>query len=276
MIKAPNTICLSFHGNSEMREIATALLAEIGFYAFEESDDSLRAFINESDFNSEEAQKSIGYLFTDGFSTEIIPPKDWNEEWEMNFKGIVVDDFCEIVPPFREPLGGTKHVLKIHPKMAFGTGHHSTTQLMILQCRNFDFAGKRVLDMGTGTGILGILAEKLGALSVIAIDNDAWSAENAPENAYLNGCTQFKMIGGDVNSIPGSVFDIIFANINRNILIEDGGAYFQHLATNGVLFVSGFFDFDKNIILNHFLPMGMECFSDLESNGWISLGLRKN
>ncbi len=178
-------------------DMLTALLADMGYDGFEETEGRLLAYIESSKF-SEDALKSVAEQTSVNYETEIIAPQNWNALWESNFPPVIVEDFCTIRAHFHDIEITTPYEIQITPKMSFGTGHHATTQLMMLMMREIEFAGKSVLDFGTGTGVLAILAEKLGADNILAIDNDAWCIENAIENAGRNDCKRIMVKGGSL------------------------------------------------------------------------------
>jgi ribosomal protein L11 methyltransferase len=182
-----------------------------------------------------------------GYQKELIPEKNWNEEWEKNFHPVVVGEFCAVRASFHEPVAGVRHELVITPKMSFGTGHHATTFMMMEAMQGLDFAGKSVLDFGTGTGVLAILAERLGAERVLAIDHDDWSIANARENIEENRCVRIVL---EKNSaIPSNeLFSIILANINKNVLLQELDAMRQHLEEGGVILLSGLLQEDQDEI----------------------------
>ncbi len=202
---------------------------------------SIRAFCLNTAFD-EVAINEICDILKVTYIREILPEKNWNESWEANFQPIAIDDFCYIKAHFHPaPLNPFEYVLEITPKMSFGTGHHATTRLVIQRMQQVDFREKSVFDFGTGTGILAILAEKLGAKSIIASDNDPWSLENAIENVHKNHCTHTVITGNDLTEIThNTTFDVIIANINRHILLQYMPHLAKALASQGTLLLSGF------------------------------------
>lgn len=256
-------------------EETIALLNTVGFEGFEEEPGQLHAFIPESDFNAESFRNVLSLLRGHtGTAIETLKPRNWNEEWERNFQPVEIEGFVQVIPSFKTPKAGFEHTLWIEPKMSFGTGHHETTRLMMRFCREVDFHGKKVLDMGCGTGILGILALKLGAESLMAVDNDPACVENSKENAALNKVSNIEICLGGAEILPQGKFDIILANINRNVLLEDGRAYYGALKPGGLLAMSGFFDFDANKVSDFFTSLGMEPSFRNEENGWVLLAFR--
>ena len=250
------------------------MLSEIGFYAFEEGSQALDAYIFEADYNETDLDQTLSQYLPDQYPERLLtemPVKDWNAEWEKNFQGIMVDDFCEILPPFKEPSGTARFVIRIHPKMAFGTGHHETTRMMVRQMAPLDLQEKNVLDMGTGTGVLGILASKLGANAVTGIDVDEWSYQNALENVELNQVENMKILRGDAAAIPGEFYDVIFANINRNVLVQDAETYTKHLSPGGTLILSGFFTLDEPDLIERYGALGLHPTRTLEDHNWASI-----
>ncbi len=223
-------------------EILIALIADFGFDTFDYSEVGFIAYINE--------ELSTNLNFTDlkfddfiySYQIEKIKTINWNAEWEQNFDPVLVDDLLFIRAPFHEKNLSFKHEIVIMPKMSFGTGHHQTTRLVCKEMFSVDFYNKRVLDMGCGTGILAILSKKLGANEVIGIDIDEWSVENSVENCSVNMFPEIQIKLGNVDLLKNEFhFDIILANINKNILKKDIQYYSEKLVTKGRIFLSGFF-----------------------------------
>lgn len=280
----PGSIKLSIELPEGQHETMMAVLSTVGYYAFEEQENRLDAYISESDFDEKGFREAIDSFFPGmkpKSKTELIPARDWNAQWEKEFQPVRVNDFCLVRPPFKPAEENFAREVIVFPKMAFGTGHHSTTWLMIEQCEHLDFKGKKVLDMGCGTGVLGILALKLGAAEVTAIDIDEWSFENARENAQLNGTEDLVVIQGDASAIPKACYEIILANINRNVLLADRDKLLDHLEKGGILVLSGIYDFDEHILTSHYLDEGsdsprLELISRKARNEWVRLVFRKN
>ena len=204
--------------SSEERDICMAGLPDIGFYAFEETEKLLIAYIKQEDLNKKEF---IEVLHTNAkYRITEIENENWNEQWESELEPVYINNFAGIRASFHQPLQNIKHEIIVTPKMSFGTGHHATTYLMIEQMEAIDFKDKSVLDFGTGTGVLAILAEKLGASQILAIDNDEWSINNAYENLQMNQCKNIKVeYNNDLRELD--TYDIILANINLNVLIHN-------------------------------------------------------
>lgn len=256
-------------------EILLAKLSQIEFDSFEEMDSGLKAYIvkdfDDEDFVREQIEDLDAAQIS--YEKQLIQQVNWNEEWEKNFQPIAVDDRCYIRAEFHEKLPQIQYDIVIQPKMSFGTGHHSTTYLLVKFILDSDFNEKEVLDMGTGTGILGILAKMKGAKSVDAIDIDQWSYENAVENAERNE-VDINVMQGGAEIIPNKKYGVILANINKNVLLQDMMLYVQHLKEGGYLFLSGLYDFDKNDMLQEAHKHGLEFVEKREQNEWIALKFR--
>ena len=249
-----NTIYLGYNFKVKPLQPATEILiAELGYAGFEsfvETEEGVTAYIQKEEWN-ENILDGIYILSSDEFEISYdfseIEQTNWNEEWEKNFNPIIVDDLVSVRAPFHEKPD-TKYDLIIEPKMSFGTGHHETTHMMIQHIIKNDFKGKSVLDMGCGTGVLAILAEKVGATKLDAIDIDNWCYLNSLENVERNDCHNISVYEGDATLLEGKKYDSIIANINRNILLADIPSYAKCLNANGTLFLSGFYDDDLEII----------------------------
>lgn len=256
----------------ENREILAALLAEIGYDSFMDTPTGLSAYIPADAFSSEATEAAIEPvrpLFEQlTVESKPMPDVDWNAEWEKSFAPITIDGRCRIRAPFHDYDAAYQLDIVIEPKMAFGTGHHATTTLMIRQLFDIDLTGKKVLDMGCGTGVLAIAALKLGAGSAVAIDIDHWSVENTLENAARNNVALTAVEGG-VEAISGT-FDIILANINRNILLDQMPTYSRSLAAGGLLCLSGFYAADLDIIREKASQLALRFEKVLERDEWVS------
>lgn len=226
-------------------EILIAVIADFGFESFDTNDKGFTAYIQEenvTDINFDDLKFED---FSYSYRIEKIAKVNWNAEWEKNFEPVVVDNLVCIRAPFHPKNQTVRHEIIITPKMSFGTGHHQTTQLMCAAMFEIDFKNKRVLDMGCGTGVLAILAHILEAKEILAIDIDEWSVENSIENFEVNNCSGIPVKKGDIDIISAeNEFDIIIANINKNILKKHIPAYSQKLKPGGKLFLSGFFKTD--------------------------------
>lgn len=264
-------IAITFEKGTADNEVLIALLSASGFEGFEQDNDELKAFIPLSEFSREEL-KSIAVKCNSDYTEQIIKATNWNAEWEAGFEPVVVDDFVAVRADFHKGIDNVKHEIVITPKMSFGTGHHATTYLMLSAMRNIEFAGRRVMDFGTGTGILAILAAKLDAVEIIAIDNDDWSIENATENVERNNCTGVTLQLADNPGQDGK-YDVILANINRNVLLDHMETLAKMLMPEGVLLLSGLLVEDENSITSSAAQYNLRLIRRAERNNWISLQL---
>ncbi|MDF1676491.1 MAG: 50S ribosomal protein L11 methyltransferase [Vicingaceae bacterium] len=255
------------------REILIAELAEIGFESFVDTEDGFEAYIQEADFDESNIEQ-ISLLSNEEFEIEYtinkIAQQNWNEQWEKSFDPIFVDEKCMIRAPFHEKPTDSVIDIIIEPKMSFGTGHHETTHLIVSRLLNLDLIDKTVLDMGCGTGILAILAKKRNCGKVLAIDNDEWAYTNSVENCERNN-VDIEVVLGDVNQIKSNKFDVIIANINRNILLRDMYFYADALNINGVLLLSGFFSIDKEVLTEEANKLGLTLIFENTKNEWTML-----
>ncbi|HWR33740.1 MAG TPA: 50S ribosomal protein L11 methyltransferase [Chitinophagaceae bacterium] len=255
--------------STEQSELLVAELSNIGFEGFEEEENSLKAFIAVNAFD-ELAVNEISELYDIPFTKLIIEETNWNAVWESNFQPVIVDDFVAIRADFHEPIEGVKHEIIITPKMSFGTGHHATTMMMIRQMREIDFANKTVFDFGTGTGILAILAEKLGAKNIIAVDNDEWSIANAEENINRNNCKHIQLMKAD-SVVMGEQYDIILANINKNVLVDNLPALAGQFSASGALLLSGLLAADEADMLTVTEKFSLILRGKSTQDSWICL-----
>ncbi|WP_313027940.1 50S ribosomal protein L11 methyltransferase [Soonwooa sp.] len=257
-------------------EILMAELIGIGFDSFTEEHDGILAYIQE-DLYSEEALKDLNLLNSPdveiSYESRQMPNINWNEEWEKNFTPINIDDKVLIRAEFHESQNLLYEII-IQPKMSFGTGHHATTHLMIQQMYDMDFKDKKVLDMGCGTSVLAIFAKQRGAGETLAIDIDEWSVENSHENAERNN-VDLKIELGTAENLGKEKFDVILANINRNILISDIPTYVKDLNDGGELLLSGLCFFDVDDILEVCKAQNLTLERQLQREEWVSLLLKK-
>lgn len=262
---------LSFPVTGPERDILIAELSQAGFEGFEETDEMLIASIPFEAYDKQHVSE-IAVANGTSFTTVIVPQQNWNAVWESSFEPVIVPGFCTVRAAFHAPARDTPYDIIITPKMSFGTGHHATTKLMMTAMRDISLASGKVLDFGTGTGILAILASKLGAATVTAIDNDEWSVENALENTEANGVANVGVPQGSLEIIPGDErFDVILANINRHILLQYMVPMRTLLADNGVLLLSGILTADEPIITTAAESAGFKKVAALTEGDWMAL-----
>ncbi len=268
---------LGYHFTIEPKELGSEILiAELGelpFESFVESEFGVTAYIqkplwNEAILDGLFILNSPQFFIT--YTIEEIEQVNWNEEWEKNFEPIDVDGTCHVRAPFH-PKTDAQYDIIIEPKMSFGTGHHETTHMMIQHLLDMNVAGMKTLDMGCGTAILAILAEMKGAKPIDAIDIDNWCYLNSIENAERNNCTQISVYEGDAALLEGKKYDLIIANINRNILLGDMQQYADCLNKDGVLLLSGFYEEDIPAIDASCTDKGLKFIKKLQRNNWVSL-----
>lgn len=254
-------------------EILIAELGDAGFESFVETDEGVSAYIQKADWHEailEDIQILKSSEFEIRYTSEEIEQVNWNVEWEKNFNAIVVDDMCSVRAPFHKKPN-TKYDIIIEPKMSFGTGHHETTHMMIQHILKADLKDKSVLDMGCGTGVLAILAEMRGAKPIDAIDYDNWCYLNSLENVERNNCEHITVLEGDAQLLDGKHYDVIIANINRNILLQDLSVYAKALNSEGSLFLSGFYNEDIASIEAECERLSLKRSAALERNKWVAL-----
>lgn len=272
-----SNIYLGYHFTVEPKELGCEILvAELGekpFESFIETEFGVTAFVQKNLW-SEDILDDIFILtspeFTISFHVEEIEQVNWNEEWEKNFDAIDVDRTCYVRAPFH-PKTDAEYDIIIEPKMSFGTGHHETTHMVIQHLLETDLVGKKTLDMGCGTAILAILAEMKGAKPIDAIDIDNWCYLNSIENAERNNCKHITVYEGDASLLADQKYDVIIANINRNILLNDMNRYVNCLNQNGLLFLSGFYTEDIPAIDECCQKLGLKLEKTIERNNWVSL-----
>jgi len=262
--------------NTEVfREIISALLSEIGFESFMESETGLNAYITEELFSEEAVDNLINNLPLQGVSVRYevnqIKSRNWNEEWEKNFfQPIIIQNQVIIHSSFHKDIPPLTYNIVIDPKMSFGTGHHSTTAMMVSYMLEQNLDGKSLLDMGCGTAVLAILAYMKGARPVVAIDNDEWAYNNSLENISINGASGIQVKLGDANLLGAERYDFIFANINRNILLNDIPAYASCMHTGASLFLSGFYEDDLCLISEVCQKYSLKFAGNKTDNRWVA------
>lgn len=253
-------------------DILIAELGELGFESFVETETGLLAYMLKSEWQDQNLESLFAFQNPDvkiSWTRKEIEQQNWNAEWEKNFHPILVADRCMVRAPFHQPEA-VDYDIVIEPKMSFGTGHHETTHMMLQHILDDDFEGKTVLDMGCGTGVLAILARKRGAVDVEAIDIDEWCFLNTQENVERNHCPEIKAFQGDSSLLKDKKYDVILANINRNILLEDIPTYANCLNKGGTLFLSGFYLDDLDAISSKCGAYGLEFEKNLEKNNWVA------
>ncbi len=252
-------------------DILIAKLSEMGIESFEEQNVQLIAFAKQSDVSIDEISEFLTQMLIE-YSVDEVKEENWNKKWEESFKFVEVDDQVFIYANFHEPDKSYPYQIKIHPKMAFGTGHHQTTRLVIRHMLNLDFKGKSVLDFGTGTGVLAILAEMMGAKEVLGIDTDEWSVNNALENIEINACHSIDIKQDNGDGLTGeNNYDIVLANINRNALLNRKNIILQQLKSDAVLILSGLLDTDLEDIKAAYEETGLKFESVKQENEWIAV-----
>jgi ribosomal protein L11 methyltransferase len=253
--------------SAAQNEILIALLANIGFEGFEESDNLLSAFIAEENFDKE-ALAAIVSSQSVNYTSSVVAQQNWNAQWESSFEPVIINDFAAIRAGFHAPVQNVQHEVIITPKMSFGTGHHATTYLMIAQMAKINFANKTVLDFGTGTGVLAILAQKLGAREILAIDNDDWSIENAKENLLLNKAENIVIKKAETVTI-NKTYDVILANINLNVILANMKLISNACSKEATILLSGFLLNDVEAIKESMITNGL-IFNYLEQKkDWV-------
>ncbi|MDO5570341.1 MAG: 50S ribosomal protein L11 methyltransferase [Bacteroidales bacterium] len=261
--------------SEEAADVISALLGEIGYESFIIEDDVLLAYINEKEYSQDLLKGVLKELPIDvetEYSSKVIEQKNWNEEWEKNyFQPIIIEGRCVIHSTFHKNIPNAEYDILIDPKMAFGTGHHETTSQMLMEILENDFNNKTVLDMGCGTAVLAILAVMKGAKSARAIDIDDWVCDNANENIKLNNVSSIDVQCGDASLLSdGRKYDIILANINRNILLNDMQFYVKTLNDNGSLYMSGFYEEDLPFITKEAERLGLKLDNYKSKNRWVA------
>ena len=263
-------VAISLKGMQENQsDIFIAELAGMGYDGFQEESDSLKAYIAADSFD-EKALEEISKMYQFHFTFSTIEKQNWNILWESNFSPMQVDDFVGVRAGFHPPFEGVAHELIITPKMSFGTGHHGTTYSVMKLMQAIDFNNKSVFDFGTGTGILAILAEKLGATNVLGIDNDSWCIENTEENIKVNDCKKIRVELADQLKTD-FVYDIVIANINRHILEQNAEALAKITRKGGVLIISGLLLSDEKDMVKLFNEKGFQYQKTQQKDGWVAI-----
>lgn len=264
-------IALSFGSFTQaQQEIIIAALEDFDHLGMEQSETGLKVFFEAEKFPEAEISGMADRLNL-SYTKEVLPAVNWNAAWEQNFEPVRIGNFCYVRAHFHPPVNGLQYDLVITPKMSFGTGHHATTEMMIASMESLDISGKRVFDFGTGTGILAILAEKMGATEIFAVDNDPGAVENARENSRLNECHKAVFDTGSLELAAGRHFDLILANINRNILLQYMSDFPALLSDEGLLLLSGILKSDIPDILASAEANGFQLSAQRSGREWACL-----
>ncbi len=258
-------------------EILQSDLSDIGFESFMDNEDGFMAYCIEDDYSRPKVDEVVEFFLSNNpdvniiISEKLIPAQNWNEEWEKSYPPVLIDDYCYVHASFHTPMPEVDYNIEITPKMSFGTAHHPTTSQIISLLKDEDLEGKSVMDMGCGTGVLAILAKKKNAAYVEAIDYDEWAYDNAIENVSNNNVEILVRLG-DANTLD-RLFDVFIANINRNIILRDIGKYSEHIEENGILFLSGFYSKDVEMIEAEAKANGFELVDRRVKEDWTALKL---
>ena len=269
------TVYEFFTKNEIERDWLVSILGDYDFDGYEETNESIKGFVPTGKVDDAKVKGILAdneFQHID-FSSAQLENKNWNEEWEKNFEPVVIAERVAIRAPFHQPFN-TKYEIIIEPKMSFGTGHHATTASMVALMLKENTAGKTVLDFGSGTGVLAIFAEKLKAANIVAIDNEEWAYHNCIENIERNGCVLITAIQGDDTFVFDKKFDIILANINRNVILKNMGYWKSLLNDNGVLMVSGILLNDEADIMRCAAACGLKLKDKLVNNGWLAISFQ--
>ncbi|UZR95910.1 50S ribosomal protein L11 methyltransferase [Chondrinema litorale] len=271
-------ILLKVSCNEEAADLLIAELSEHGFDSFIETDSGFEASVEKDAFNEDAVDEVFGFYSSLGslsYQSEEVEKQNWNKLWESNYDMVFVNDDCLIRAEFHEPPKPYKYELLITPKMSFGTGHHATTKLMLLNQMETDHVGKKVFEAGSGTGVLSIMAIKLGAQQVDACEVEDWSVENTLENASLNSVTVNCQLGTAANFTHLGQYDIVLANINRNVILEEIPVYNDMLLSDGILILSGFHGEDIPLIVNKATSLRLQFIKSKVQENWVSLVFKK-
>lgn len=265
-----------FTGDEIERDWLVSILSDFGFDGFEETSNSLKAYAPSAEVSEAKVREilSANDFQNIEFATQQLPDKNWNEEWEKNFEPVLVGNRVSIRAPFHQPVKAEYEIV-IEPKMSFGTGHHATTAGMVELMLREDFTHKTVMDFGSGTGVLAILAEKLKAAEITAIDNEEWAYNNCLENIERNSCQHIRTIHGDDSYQFHQKFAIFLANINRNVILKNMEAWTALIEDKGLLMVSGILLSDEQDIELEAKRIGLVLKDKLKNNGWLAITFQK-
>lgn len=271
---ADNYVAYTF---DKVDDVMVAMLSMYPFASFEEKEESTIGYIAQSDLSVDiiEGIASTCTQLTVTYVTEVIEPQNWNAQWEASFQPVEIDKFCRIRADFHEKDDAYEYDIIINPKMAFGTGHHETTYMVMQKMSKMNLSGKSILDFGCGTGVLAILAEKLGAAAIDAIDIEEESYLNTKENAEINGCQRITAYEGVIDSLAGRSYDAILANINRHVLLTTADTLFAMLNSGGNLLMSGILKEDFNLVVETYTQVGFKLQEISEKGDWTALLFEK-
>ncbi|MGI9545361.1 MAG: 50S ribosomal protein L11 methyltransferase [Cyclobacteriaceae bacterium] len=270
---------VTFVCDQELKEILMAELANGDFDSFLEDEISLKGYIKSDLYDGEELSRIEKKYQVGNTTIKTIPEENWNQIWEKQYEPVIIGNRCRIVASFHQLSPDYEYEILINPQMSFGTGHHETTSLMIGKQLELNFKDTSVLDVGCGTGILSILAERLGAAKIVALDIDPIAVRNTKENALANNCQHIAVFEDSMETIgfgEGQIFDFILANINRNVLIKEIELYAKGLSDNGSLLISGFYTRDIDKIVDKGIQVGLSLIDQGELNQWAALIFGKN
>ncbi len=265
---------ISITAPTQKQEIIIAILSELGYDGFEQEEFSLKTYRPTDNFD-EATLEQLADQLSFSYKVKQIPNQNWNALWEANFQPIQINEFCAVRADFHPSFPDVQHEITVNPKMAFGTGHHETTYMMMEQMEQLCFTDKKVLDFGCGTGILSILAEKLGASSIHALDNDPLSFENTKENMEVNKTSNINVQLGVLPDVQENNFDIILANINRSVILNTLSQLFQKIKKGGMILLSGILESDKNVLKQKLQKVGFNILNTQYKGDWICLKVQK-
>jgi ribosomal protein L11 methyltransferase len=255
-------------------DILVALLSETNVNGFEEQENSLKVFFSEKDFDETTLVGMAGTVQAT-YDIKKIEEENWNQLWESNFSPVTVENWVAVRADFHAPISNVVHEIVITPKMSFGTGHHATTYMMLAQMQELQLTGKKVFDFGTGTGVLAILAKKMGAADITAVDYDEWSIENTRENMTRNHAEGITLIQADTAEVNNS-FDVILANINKNVILDNMETLARELNPGGTIFFSGLLIADQQDIVTAAQQFGLQLVKVAERNKWLFINMLKS
>jgi len=266
-----NYLKLVLKAEEDVNDLLIAYLADYEFNGFSEEEDGLVAYIDEQNYTPDLQKYLEGLKEQYKFSIEqtIIQDQNWNAKWEADYEPVLVDNFCAVRATFHEPINTVKHEIVVTPKMSFGTGHHATTYMMMKQMEVLSFKEKEVFDYGCGTGVLAILAQQLGAENLDAVDIDHWAYENTLENVEINNCQgAIQVYCGEIDAVPMRKYDVVLANINRNVILNTMEAMAKRLKNGGFLLTSGFLEADIDLVTQAATQNGLKAGRLLEREQW--------